>query len=522
MYALLGKIVSLTGKEGQPGLYEVRFRPTCVLPRRASIPEWLKDQTLAVERSVPDVREIGHPGDSIVLTPGESSRWLSPLTVNPRIVYGSLPEAIDIRLRWWKDDKAPDYSVRANGCRIEGKFEKDGEEWSAKVETSRFFACAPFLPVDFEVTCDKMKQQVSVLPSDAPYARKLTLPAGEAHRMENGWYVVDVLPRTYGGAVYGLVEKSRGIDHFRRPEGLIQNPAENAGHVDRVSLGWRPWGGMEELSMTSVGSQREGGAIRLSLDGSADEGIGMRTSVVYTIYDEMPLLTLERKYAFQSPKKLDTPKPDEKPKEAIDDLRSAMLGFRSAWAIERDSATGSRLLCYDGERLAPLRAARIQESNGSWSWKMERGWAIVEHPRRRECTIYLFDPKSLPYMNTWVNANTITFEPNGYMRVVGQEGSIGYTLGISAGELCGASAEGGWVASRMAIPGGVRCAVIGRVIDGVPSTAEFTLGGTTISVPLRPVLTSGVGSMFSAMTDFPGGRLDQEYDVIAAGIAGRR
>ena len=46
---------------------------------RKQIPEWLKGQVINITRVVPDPHEIGAPGDSIVLTPSESSstccRW---------------------------------------------------------------------------------------------------------------------------------------------------------------------------------------------------------------------------------------------------------------------------------------------------------------------------------------------------------------------------------------------------------------------------------------------------------------
>lgn len=51
---------------------EIKFTPKCVLPERTQVSEWLKDQTLSLTRTALDPREVGGPGDSIVLTPAES------------------------------------------------------------------------------------------------------------------------------------------------------------------------------------------------------------------------------------------------------------------------------------------------------------------------------------------------------------------------------------------------------------------------------------------------------------------
>jgi hypothetical protein len=84
------------------------------------VPDWLQDQVLVIERDVVDRREVGNPGDSIVLTPAESARWLYPLAIRPAVAYGELPPTLQLCLRWWKDDKPPEYNVRANGRRQSG------------------------------------------------------------------------------------------------------------------------------------------------------------------------------------------------------------------------------------------------------------------------------------------------------------------------------------------------------------------------------------------------------------------
>ena len=77
MDALLGKITQLApsaeAPSAAPGAHalEIKFKPACLMPRRTKVPEWLKDQTLTLRREVPDPREVGAPGDSLVLTPVE-------------------------------------------------------------------------------------------------------------------------------------------------------------------------------------------------------------------------------------------------------------------------------------------------------------------------------------------------------------------------------------------------------------------------------------------------------------------
>ncbi len=100
MHALLGKITKVTRREGTPSAFEIAFKAACVLPERGKIPERLGDQTLTITRSAPDAREIGVPGDAIVLAPEESASWLYPLAVSPEVAYGALPAAVTLTLRW--------------------------------------------------------------------------------------------------------------------------------------------------------------------------------------------------------------------------------------------------------------------------------------------------------------------------------------------------------------------------------------------------------------------------------------
>ncbi|MGD2175001.1 MAG: hypothetical protein PVJ27_06325, partial [Candidatus Brocadiaceae bacterium] len=130
MRSLLGKITDLKkrGKRGSGSgtlrRLEVSFKAACVMPGRTKPPEWLKDQKLKVTREVADLREVGGVGDSIVLTPSESARWLYPLSAEPDTSYGEAPAKLELSLRWWKDKKPGEFTVFANGRRVSGKFAK--------------------------------------------------------------------------------------------------------------------------------------------------------------------------------------------------------------------------------------------------------------------------------------------------------------------------------------------------------------------------------------------------------------
>lgn len=521
MHALLGKITEINLKEEavMAGKLEVSFKPVCVLPRRTSLPEWLKDQTLKIEREVVDPREVGHPGDSIVLSPEESRRWLYPLSLEPELVYGEMPEKIRLRMAWWKGDNAPDFTVRANGRQITGKFTKEGEGYWAEVDASQFFSSRPKLPVSFEVACDKLNLACTVLPEGEPVCRKLVEPEGEVYRVENDWYVLDVVARSHAGGISSLVEKGRGVDHFRIPQNRIQGPFDNAGFLDRVIRNWNWWGGLDDMAMASSGTRREGEATHLALDGGNDE---VRTSVGFTFHDDIPLISVRRDYSLQVKKQEENKDKPQPPKEPIDDLQSMGVGFRAACMAERNGGSGSRVLCVEGERLATIRCSQVNDVFFSFRWLVCGGWVVMEHPERGEYMMYLFDEKALPRLLSCLGPDCVTLEPMWLQNVVKPGDSRGYHIAFTAGELCGASTDGAWVACRTLMPeGGVRCAVIARTNDG-ERTASFTLGGEKRDVLLEKVLLTGVGPVSYATADFAGARMEDGFDVIAAGIAARR
>jgi hypothetical protein len=277
--------------------------------------------------------------------------------------------------------------------------------------------------------------------------------------------------------------------------------------------------------MTSSGARHGCGSTRLSLEGVVDEGQNLRTSVVYTLYEALPLLLIERAFQFHKGKGPDKEKEkDEKPKEPIDDMKPVRLGFRAAWRRERDGDSSSRLLCTDGERLVTIRPGEVGEFVYNSHWRMPDGWALAEHPGRREYTMYLFDRQTPPYLEAWMGAHTLTLEPRWPHTPVRPKQSVGYAVALTAGELCGASEEGAWVACRAVRPdGGVRCALIARFREaGMPPGASFTLAGQRLEARLDTALIPGVGPVSYAVADFPGGRLDHPFDAAAGRVPRRK
>jgi hypothetical protein len=496
---------------------EVKFKAACVLPLRNRAPEWLKDQVLTLEREVVDPRELGEAGDSLVLTPAESDRWLSPLTVTPCVTSGELPQTLQIRLRWWKEEKLPEYTLRANGRSVSGQFTIEGDTGVATVDTGSLFSFRPKLPVAFEVTCDKLKAECTVLPADEPFARKLATSDGEKYRISSAWYEIGLTGQSQAGGIETFRERGRGIDHFRGPDNVISQPCEFAGHSDRVgTAGWGWLDKMVEASATCGGARREGGAVRLELEALVDEGQHLRTTALYTLYDHLPLLLLERSFQFHKGKGPDKEKEkDEKPKEPIDEMKPVQYGFRAAWMAEGRAGSGSRVLCMDGDHLVVNRPGQQSEFVRYSHWTMTGGWAMAEHPLRTECTLYLFDETCQPYLATWLGEHTLTLEPSWPHLPMRAEESIGFATAISVGEAWGAGPEGAWVACRRPrSEGGVECGLIARLRDvDSPANAGFVLGPEKSEQRLERALLPGVGLVFYATAAFPGGQMDQPFDA---------
>ncbi|MHB1457800.1 MAG: hypothetical protein ACYC0V_12900 [Armatimonadota bacterium] len=522
MIALLGKIISITKIDvdnASMNRFEIKFKAACVMPARTVIPEWLKDQTLTISRDVLDPRELGHPGDSIIISPDESDRWLHPLCVDPVIKCNELPDSISIRLKWWKEDKSPDYTVKANGITIIGKFEKTDDVWIAEVKTADFYSSAPKLPVDFEVTVDKMKAVSSVVRDDVLWSRKMSLPAGDRHRINGNWYVVDVMSGTFGSGIISLVEKGRGVDHFLAPKGQITADLLHIGHKDMLVQGWDSWK-MAGTSMNCAGYYREGNSSKMIFDGVVDEGKGIRSSVTYTVFDDLPLILNDRRFQFAEPKKPDDPKANELPKEPIDNMIPVGFSMRPGWTPDTGPGSGSKLVFMNNEKLMEYRLVK-EDYRSLHNTRLAESWILVEHPNRNENTLYFVDRKHVQYIGVCLNSYSFLIETSSPVVPLMPNSTLGFTIGLSAGELCGASTAGAWTAIRMPVDGGIRCAVIGSFKDS-RQDVTMSVGDTVKQMQLMSAIIPGIGTIGYAIGDFPESTMDDQFDVIAAGIPARR
>ena len=525
MNALLGKITKVrksTPSARKPGTcrMEVWFKPACIMPGRSKVPEWVSDQVLKVTRKVADPREVGSVGDSIVLTPGESANWLFPLVVEPAVVYGKLPARIRLTLRWWKDQKPGEFNVCANGRRRTGKFVKRGGKWTASVVTREFFDSTPSPPIEFAVSFDKLEVGCVVLPADSCCHQKLRTIFGTHHRIESEWYALDICSARAGGGISAMREKARGVNHFRTDDDMIHDVFEHGGYVEQVRMGWSQR--MQEAEMTSAIARRQGQTTRLCLEGVLDKDKNVRTGVVYTVFDHLPLVSIQRDVLFHRPDKKDDKKDRKEPAEPIDEMVRVSVSFRAAYPLETNGPSGSRILSVDDDRFAVVRCVRPH--NWFWPyWRLRDGWAIVEHPARKECTMYLFDKPNAPMLGTWLGQRVVTLEPRWLPLPVRPESGTGIAVAISAGEVCGAEVAGAWVAlRRRAAGGGVQCALIGRFRDpAADPVARFQVGSQSVEVRTERLLLPGVGEIYVASGHLPKGRMDARFNASAGGIGGR-
>jgi hypothetical protein len=525
MLALLGKIISIIKIETSEttlNRYEIKFKAACMLPSRSAAPEWLKDQILSITRDVCDLREIGHPGDSIVLSSEESIKWLNPLNVIPNIISGVIPDSIRIDLKWWKDDKTPEYSIRANAVSMTGKLEKSDDRWYADIPTSDFFPANIKLPIDIEVMVDKIKTVCSILPIDEPWTRKLYLPEGERHRLDNKWYALDIVSHTFGGGISAIKEKGRGVDHFRAPNNQIGDDLELAGHIDVLIQGGWERGSMMRTPMSCAGYYYEGDSSRACFEGVVDEGKGIRSSVTYTLFDDLPIILVDRKFQFNEPKKSNDLKANEAPKEMIDNLIPIACGFRPGWIVDRSSDDGSRLICMDEKRLAEYRPAKICDPQMMYNIKISSSWMLIEHPIRGESMLYLIDKKHIQYVAMHMNNHSVFINTASPVVPLMPNSSIGFMLGISTGELCGASTDGAWVASRIPIANGIQCVVVCSLNQPKQADAVLSVGDQALTIPMTKAIIPGIGTIYYAIQDFLDMTMSDSFDVTAAGIPSRR
>lgn len=516
MDALLTTIQSITPLPSE-GAAEVMVTPACVLPARSAVPEWLKEQTLTLVRAVADLRELGQPGDSLVLAAAESARWLQPLRLEPAVAYGALPETLRLSLAWWKDDNPPEATVQANGRTVKVKFAKDGEGFVASLATADFFPAPPYLPVAWTVTWQKLTLTCTVLPAHEPCGVKLATPRGEVFHLENTWYALDVTPRG-GGMLTGWHEQGRVLDHLATPRQRIAVETDIASHFDRFTTGWGMGDRLKDVTLPTGRTWPEGDGWRLALAGVADEGMGLHTEVACHLYDAFPLLAWERSFQFRAGKKEESK--DEKPSLASDHLRGFGMGFRASWVAERGAMDGSRLFCAAEGELVTVRHPQVNDFARGANWRMTGGWALVEHPGRQSCILYLFDPSSSPHLGSWSGPACITLEPYWPM-LPAQTGDIfRLPLAMSVGETCGAAADGAWVACRTRTVDGVRCAVIACLPE--PRLAVITHGAETRLVALQVLILPGIGAIAAATTEFAGSTPDAPFTVTVDGIPSRR
>lgn len=518
MNALLGKVVKVTEAGGE---LEVEFEPACLLPEHAAVPEWLAGKKITIRRRAQDPREVGGIGDSIVLTAQESARYLAPLTVEPAVCFGALPKTLSLTYAL-PSDKAPEFDAQAAGGRLHGTFEKDGDFWKAQIETSSLVGQAVRPPMAVTVTGDKCTATCALFPAEGPVYGKITTADGPAYRLENCWYAANFSLTAGAGAVASFVEKGRGVDHFELPNNLTCLRQEGAGHLDRVHLGsaWEWFEKLRDTEVGSVGVSSAGGALRLDMQSALDDGLQVRTSVAHTLYDDMPLLTMQRDYCKAKPAPSD--KKNETPKEKIDEITPIGLGFRASWIVERDRCSGSRFLCTDGSRLVAIRQAEPNSFVACRSWAITGGWCLVEHPIRRAHMLYLFNTDDPPTLASWAGPHTITLEPYWPLMPLAPEQSVGHTLGLAAGEICGASTDGAWIACRAVVKGIVRIGIVARVAGAVSNhEASITLAGETRAASLAPLLIAGIGTLHTAMLDFAGVDPAAALSATVAGIETR-
>lgn len=528
MNTILGRIHSVTCKSKKTASsknsqqdVEIKFTPRCILPERTKVPQWLNDQTLSLTRTVKDLREIGEPGDSIVLTPAESSKWLTPLAVSPSIHFGSPVGQLEVTLDWWKDKKPPELEVRGPSRAMRAKLTKSGDGFRTRIKLSDLFAGYEALPAEILISCEKLKVSCTVFPADAPAAHRVLLPDCEAWTVVSPWMQLRVNAETAGAGISSLVERGRGVDHFSVPGGLIQRRFELAGHTDQLQF---DGGGnkLDSLSMHCSGISRDTGTTRLCFAGTVDKDNGLQTTVFYSAYDDLPLVTIERQL-FACSEKKDKKKDSDQPSEPIDDVASVAMRFRSAWRAEVGDTYGSRILSTENGKLRSIRCTQPNESVHYNTFRLFDGWTITEHPARRECMMYLFDGSRGPSMSMRLNQHALVLQPVWMYQPVHPRRGCGYTLGLAAGEVCGAADNGAWVACRTkANDGSILCSVVARIKDADDrDLAEFDLNGSVVRSRLNHLSIPGIGRLSYATACFPECDMDLPLRVAVPGIPGR-
>ncbi len=493
MHALLGKIIEVVSDGSH---HKVTFEPLCTLPDHKAPPAHLKDQKLSIERETPDPREIGERGDSIALTVKESLVFLRPLTLlEPE---HSTSEG-HLLLRWWKDDTPPEWTVRAGYKILSGAWTRSqgSTHWQAALGADDLKELPR--PSELEICCGDLKIHHTLTPAP-PFAAKVCKRWGQVHRMESHWLSVDVTPKS-GGALASLASGENTANYFFSNPRLIQHPLDRGGHVDRFRTGWGEWNTMRDKTLDSTGATRESGASRVTMQGNLEDDL--RTALSATLLDDWPLLLMRRDF-FLHAKKDD--KKDEL-RQPVDEMRLFQTGFRCAVNPQPQS----RVWCCENGEAISFRLAREHEGEMFWHWTLEDGWVLLSRTAS-EHLLYFFDAQSALHLGLWRGPHVMTLEPfwSGVPLKIGE--STGFSLGLAAGEVGGATSNGAWIASRTVQSGEAHGALLGR-FKTAPHEVVFSLGERTVTAPLSALLLPGIGTLHGASARLPESAPGAKFEV---------
>ncbi|HEY0073695.1 MAG TPA: hypothetical protein VGB77_06300 [Abditibacteriaceae bacterium] len=524
MQSLLGRIIAI---ESDDTRHKITFEPLCTLPDRKAPPEHLKNQKLTFERltqKMPDAREIGEVGGSIVLRTSEARIFLQPLNWLSRRRLSSLSGDFSVELYWWKDETPPNWTARLGGKSTNGAWEKHSFGWSCVVPLRQLSAQFPPAPFDIEFTCGELQRKCTVISNEVPRITAQHETQDTVYSIKNLWLDFTVTPRN-GGAVESLYESDPGKGslgkrksgrnigragfHFFSRNNRIQHPLDWAGHTDRFRTGWGEWNSMRDVKMEVMGASREANTSRVTMQGEIEDGL--RTQFSATLLDDWPLLLMRREFSLH-PKK-EEKKDEGEPKQPIDEMRLFQTGFRCAVAPDK---AASRVWCRADGETVPFSLARENEHQSFWHWKMEEGFALFEQAQRREWLLYFFDPDNAPHLGLWRGPHAATLEPfwAGVPLKPGQ--SIGSSLGLAAGESGGVNEHGAWVACRAKRDDQWHCALLARCEKANPQAnlqAVFSINETQQPVPLTALFLPGIGTVYGATAQFP---VNEKSDVFTA------
>jgi hypothetical protein len=276
---------------------------------------------------------------------------------------------------------------------------------------------------------------------------------------------------------------------------------------------------MQDTAMKCVAARRDAEACRVHLEGEIETDRA-HTAATVTVFDDLPLVLMQRDVVLTKPAKKDD---DDKHKASvpIDDVVKLTLSFRAVYSVEPGPDCDSRVLSVDGGRLAAV-SLRETGDHLHGGWRPSGGWILTQHPQRRECSMHLFDPDNPPELGYWLGDHVMAVECHWPSRPARPDQGAGFTLALTAGEVCGASLAGAWVACRRpAADGGVACAIVGRFVDAPAGPVVFGLGGCDVTAEWQRVMLPGVGTVYVAQALAPQGRTTDTLTVTAGNVPAR-